>query len=135
MSQKGLWDNQPDDLKPGAAGKEPARTGPGGRPGYGMRPEPGSISYVPPGAPLALRMTPRDFDEYLGQEEIMGPGKPLRRMVEEDKLISMIFWGPPGTGKTALARLIASKSRAYFKELSAVSSGGAGCPQDSGLCT
>lgn len=123
MSQKGLWDNQPDDLKPGAAGKKPARTGPGGRPGYGMRPEPGSISYVPPGAPLALRMTPRDFDEYLGQEEIMGPGKPLRRMVEEDKLISMIFWGPPGTGKTALARLIASKSRAYFKELSAVSSG------------
>lgn len=78
---------------------------------------------MPPGAPLALRMTPLDFDEYLGQEEIMGPGKPLRRMVEEDKLISMIFWGPPGTGKTALARLIASKTRSYFRELSAVSSG------------
>jgi putative ATPase len=68
-------------------------------------------------------MTPSDFDEYLGQEELMGPGKPLRRMVEEDRLISMIFWGPPGTGKTALARLIASKTRSYFRELSAVSSG------------
>ena len=53
----------------------------------------------------------------------MGPGKALRKMVEEDKIVSMLFWGPPGTGKTALARLIASKTRSYFKELSAVTSG------------
>ncbi len=123
MSQKGLWDNQPGDSKPGAAGQEPSKQRRTGRPGHGTWAEPGGINHVPPGAPLALRMTPLDFDEYLGQEEIMGPGKPLRRMVEEDKLISMIFWGPPGTGKTALARLIASKTRSYFRELSAVSSG------------
>ena len=81
------------------------------------------FGFIPEGAPLALRMTPRDFEEFLGQEELMGPGKPLRRMIEEDRISSMLFWGPPGTGKTALARLIASKTRSYFKELSAVTSG------------
>lgn len=81
------------------------------------------FGFVPEGAPLALRMTPRSFDEFLGQEELMGFGKPLRRMIEEDRISSMLFWGPPGTGKTALARLIALQTRSYFKELSAVTSG------------
>lgn len=78
---------------------------------------------IPPGAPLALRMTPRTFDEFVGQEELVGPGKALRRAIEGDRIPSMLFWGPPGTGKTALARLIAVKTQSVFRELSAVTSG------------
>ncbi len=118
MNQKGLWDNQ--DQGPGSVPGTTGSTGPG-RAGKGLE---GSIGLTPPpGAPLALRMTPMDFDEFIGQEELMGPGKALRKMIEEDRIVSMLFWGPPGTGKTALARLIASKTRSYFKELSAVTSG------------
>ncbi|HHY11470.1 MAG TPA: replication-associated recombination protein A [Firmicutes bacterium] len=123
MSQKGLWDNQPGGQKPGVTEPLTSKLGRSGQVQPGVPAGTGGIRHVPPGAPLALRMTPLDFDEYLGQEELMGSGKPLRRMVEGDKLISMIFWGPPGTGKTALARLIASKTLSYFKELSAVASG------------
>lgn len=78
---------------------------------------------IPPDAPLALRMTPRSFDEFVGQEEVVGPGKALRQAIEGDKIPSMLFWGPPGTGKTALARLVAMTTRSVFKELSAVTSG------------
>jgi putative ATPase len=73
--------------------------------------------------PLADRMRPRELDEFLGQEDILGHGKVLRRAVEEDRLFSMLFWGPPGTGKTTLARIIAGVSKSNFVHHSAVSAG------------
>ncbi len=73
--------------------------------------------------PLAARMRPRTLDEYLGQEHILARGKPLREALEQGMLHSMIFWGPPGVGKTTLARLIATKTDAHFETLSAVLSG------------
>ncbi len=73
--------------------------------------------------PLADRMRPRTIDEYVGQTHLFGPGKPLRRMLEGGHLHSMILWGPPGTGKTTLARLVAQKCDAHFIALSAVMAG------------
>src|SRR6266478_4585426 len=73
--------------------------------------------------PLADRMRPRTLDEFVGQEHLVGPGKPLRTQIERDDLGSMIFWGPPGTGKTTLAQIIARMTRAEFVEFSAVLSG------------
>ncbi|KEI71699.1 recombination factor protein RarA [Endozoicomonas elysicola] len=73
--------------------------------------------------PLAARMRPRTLDEYLGQKHILARGKPLREALEQGMLHSMIFWGPPGVGKTTLARLIATKTDAHFETLSAVLSG------------
>ena len=73
--------------------------------------------------PLADRMRPRTLDEFVGQEHLVGPGKPLRLQMERDDAGSMLFWGPPGTGKTTLAKIIASMSRAEFIEFSAVLSG------------
>ena len=75
------------------------------------------------GAPLADRVRPRTFDELVGQEEILAPGKPLREAIERDLLQSIILWGPPGTGKTTLARIIADTTRARFVSFSAVLSG------------
>ncbi|MDR2431765.1 MAG: replication-associated recombination protein A [Candidatus Margulisbacteria bacterium] len=74
------------------------------------------------GAPLARRMEPQDFSEFVGQEHIVGEGRLLRRAIEADKLNSLIFAGPPGTGKTALANLIARKTQADFIKLNAVNS-------------
>jgi putative ATPase len=74
-------------------------------------------------APLAERMRPRTLDEYVGQEHLLGPGKPLRVAIENDDPTSMIFWGPPGTGKTTLAKIIAQRTHATFIEFSAVLSG------------
>ncbi len=73
--------------------------------------------------PLAERMRPRSLDEYMGQEQILGPGKPLRVAIERDETGSMIFWGPPGTGKTTLAQIVARMTKAEFVEFSAVLSG------------
>src|SRR6202789_2776127 len=74
-------------------------------------------------APLAERMRPRTLEEYVGQEHLLGVGKPLRLAIEGDDATSMIFWGPPGTGKTTLAKIIARMTQASFIEFSAVLSG------------
>ena len=75
------------------------------------------------GTPLAERMRPAAFDEFVGQEDILAPGRPLREAIERDLLQSIILWGPPGTGKTTLARLIAKVTRARFVSFSAVMAG------------
>lgn len=75
------------------------------------------------GQPLAARMRPRALDEYIGQVQLLGPYGPLRRAIEADRLHSIILWGPPGTGKTTLAQLIARHTRALFLSLSAAFSG------------
>ena len=74
-------------------------------------------------APLAARMRPRTLDEVAGQRHLIGPGKVLRRMIEADAVPSMVFWGPPGVGKTTLARVIARQTQAAFIDFSAVTSG------------
>ncbi len=74
-------------------------------------------------APLADRMRPRNLEELVGQEHVIGPGRLLRRAIEADRIGSMILWGPPGSGKTTLARLIAAHTRAHFEQLSAVTAG------------
>ncbi len=74
-------------------------------------------------APLADRMRPLSFAEFVGQQKIVGPGTPLRKAIDEDRVPSIILWGPPGTGKTTLARLIANSTRGQFVPYSAVTSG------------
>jgi putative ATPase len=81
------------------------------------------VSTVSLTAPLAERMRPRTFDEFVGQEELLGPGRPLRAAIERDLLQSIILWGPPGTGKTTLARIIAETTKAKFVSFSAVLAG------------
>jgi putative ATPase len=73
--------------------------------------------------PLAERMRPRTLDEFIGQEKLLGPGKPLRQQIENDKITSMLLWGPPGCGKTTLARLVARLTRSEFVAFSAVLAG------------
>ena len=74
-------------------------------------------------APLAARMRPRCLEEFVGQEHVLAPGKLLRRAIEADRLGSIILWGPPGTGKTTLARVIASATQSVFETLNAVLAG------------
>src|SRR5436309_1868953 len=84
---------------------------------------PGGENQADKTRPLADRMRPRTLNEFVGQEHLVGPGKPLRTQIERDDLGSLIFWGPPGTGKTTLAQIIARMTRAEFIEFSAVLSG------------
>src|SRR5512136_2693476 len=74
-------------------------------------------------SPLADRMRPEALEEFVGQLHILGPGKALRKLIERDELHSMILWGPPGSGKTTLAMIIARKTRSDFVKFSAVLSG------------
>src|SRR3984885_1338058 len=89
---------------------------------FGGTPELASAS-TRQAAPLAERMRPRTLDEFIGQQHLVGPGKPLRMQIESDDPASMIFWGPPGVGKTTLAKIIAETTHATFIEFSAVMSG------------
>jgi putative ATPase len=97
----------------GARKKRPA-----GRRTVGGPPEPAG-----PGAPLAARMRPRTLDELVGQEHLLGPGSVLRGLVEDDRLRSVLLYGPAGTGKTSFAHVIANATQAHFEQLSAVTSG------------
>jgi len=83
-----------------------------------LQPDPGTA-----GHPLADRMRPQTLEEYVGQEHLLGPGKPLRVQIEHDHLTSMILWGPPGVGKTTLARVIAKRTQCEFVAFSAVLTG------------
>jgi putative ATPase len=77
----------------------------------------------PPGTPLAARMRPRTLDEFLGQRHLVGPDRALRRALESDRIGSLILWGPPGSGKTTLAQIVARMTHAHFESLSAVAAG------------
>ena len=78
---------------------------------------------VKPQVPLADRIRPETLDQFVGQEHIVGEGRILRKMLKEDKIISIILWGPPGSGKTTLARIIAHLTKSHFAQFSAVTSG------------
>ncbi len=108
------------DLFPGEGGADAA-----GAPDSHGGPDPRGGPEAPwdPDAPLAARMRPRSLEEVRGQETLLGPGKPLRRMLEGGRLQSCILWGPPGSGKTTLARLLAHRADAHFESFSAVTEG------------
>jgi len=83
----------------------------------------GSLGELPGNLPLAARIRPRNFDEFVGQEHIVGKGRVLRKSIEADQLPSMILWGPPGSGKTTLGYVIANVTKSHFSPLSAVNAG------------
>lgn len=93
------------------------------RPQRGRQAGPSLFAAAAPPQPLAARMRPRTLDEYAGQRHLLAPGKPLRESIEKGTVTSMVFWGPPGTGKTTLARLIAGYTDREFVPFSAVTEG------------
>jgi putative ATPase len=106
---------------PGAAGPGgPGPAGPGPAGGPGRREE---LSEIAAGAPLAARMRPRSIEEFKGQEHLLGGGKAVRAMLEAGRVGSMILWGPPGSGKTTLAKLVAAEAGVAFVSFSAVTEG------------
>src|SRR5258708_29223333 len=83
--------------------------------------EPGNVSgTISANAPLAARFRPRTLEEYIGQSHLLAPGKPLRRLIESDRLASLILFGPPGVGKTSLAEVIARRTECHFARLNRV---------------
>jgi putative ATPase len=115
----GLFDDDQDDRRGG-----PSRLRQGS--GEARQSAEGATAAGPPareGTPLAERMRPHTLDEVVGQDEILAPGKPLREAIERDLLQSILLWGPPGTGKTTLARIIADMTKAQFVPFSAVLAG------------
>src|ERR1700678_4795 len=84
--------------------------------------EAGAENAVPANAPLAARFRPRTMEEYVGQSHLLAPGKPLRRLIEADRLASLILFGPPGVGKTSLAEVIARRTVCHFERLNGVES-------------
>ncbi len=92
---------------------------------FGFAEEKGSVSRTggAVSGPLAHRMRPRTLEEYVGQDRVLGPGKPLRQWIETDRVPSLVLWGPPGTGKTTLGKIIAQQTQSNFVALSAVLSG------------
>ena len=82
-----------------------------------------AASAIDSGAPLAARMRPKSLDDFVGQEHVVGPGRVLRKAIEADQVPSIVLWGPPGSGKTTLARIIAGMTRSHFAPVSAVSAG------------
>ncbi|MDD2649376.1 MAG: replication-associated recombination protein A [Eubacteriales bacterium] len=85
--------------------------------------EQGSLFMSEPERPLAARLRPQTLEDFVGQKQLIGEGRVLRRLIESDRIASMIFWGPPGVGKTTLARIIANRTKAAFIDFSAVTSG------------
>src|SRR3984957_15629844 len=83
-------------------------------------PTTGNAAVVSPNAPLAARFRPRTLEEYIGQSHLLAPGKPLRRLIEADRLTSLILFGPPGVGKTSLAEVIARRTKCHFERLNGV---------------
>jgi putative ATPase len=94
-----------------------------GRVGGGLADDRRAPGRIPSGMPLAARLRPRDLDEYVGQLDALGPGRPLRALLDQGELRSLILWGPPGVGKTSLAAVIAAHVDAAWMELSAVTAG------------
>ncbi|MGB0895391.1 MAG: AAA family ATPase, partial [Parashewanella sp.] len=82
-----------------------------------------SLDFAPDFRPLAARMRPSKLEDYIGQTHLLGEGKPLRLALQNGRAHSMLFWGPPGTGKTTLAELIAHYTNAHVEKISAVSAG------------
>jgi len=111
MNQLSLFDIQ-NEYSPSPAGEGSPSSG-GNQTG----------NFSPAMTPLADRMRPRDLEDYIGQDHLLGKGKILRQMLEKDQIPSMIFWGPPGVGKTTLARIIANRTKSSFVNFSAVTSG------------
>lgn len=107
MAQSELFGNPPAESFPGSSTSASASDG---------------SSTATSAAPLAARMRPRTLDEYVGQGHLLAPGLLLRRAIEADRIQSLIFFGPPGTGKTSLAQLIAARTKAHFERLNAVES-------------